>query len=138
MFNQGNSNYYFVIYRNGHYKFTFTTDEAKLPSGYNLSEFIIDDGGHPNSDAVIKLSNFKIELGPDATKWCPNANDKKLYHIFSANGAIEYDCSGYGYHGYRSGSLRGSNDTPDMNNPQSLPMVITYVLIIWIPRVGVI
>lgn len=104
LFKQGNANYLYYINGNGHHTWTFTTDPAKLPTDYSLTQFIADDGSRPVGVGTVKLSNFKIEEGNSDTLWRPHSADTTL------NYDIEYDCSGYKSHANRYG-IRGVRDT---------------------------
>lgn len=47
--------------------------------------------------------NFKLEKGNIATPWCPAPGDA-LYSTMGYNNNIEYDCSGFGNNGTKSGA----------------------------------
>lgn len=65
-----------------------------------------------NTDCYIK--NLKIEEGSIATPWCPNSSDA-LATILGMNDNIEYDCSGFGNNGTRTGTFSWTNNTPKYN-----------------------
>ena len=58
-----------------------------------------------------KVRYFKIEEGTKITPWCPNSSDE-LYNILGLNNNIQYDTSGYGNNGTRTGTFSWTSDTP--------------------------
>ncbi len=69
---------------------------------------------YPNDGTVIDntiIHWVKIEKGNKATPWCPNSEDD-LYSAMGFNDGIEYDCSGYGNHGTKYGTISWSGDSP--------------------------
>ena len=62
-----------------------------------------------NTDCYIK--NLKIEEGSIATPWCPNSSDE-LATVIGLNSTTEYDCSGFGNNGTRTGTFSWTSDTP--------------------------
>lgn len=73
----------------------------------NFIEFYTGYG----TDNFYKISNVKIELGTQATPWCPNENDQ-LYNILGYDQNIIYDTSGYSQNGTLNGTFENSMDTP--------------------------
>ena len=56
----------------------------------------------------LYVRNVKFERGIIATPWCPNSADIE-------DDSTEYDCSGYGNNGIRTGTFTWSSDTPKYN-----------------------
>ena len=107
-----NSNYFIEnITKDGHYTYTFVPSESKLPSGYNLTKFLFDDGSRTNPSGVVHFTNFKIEKGNKATPWCPHASDS-LYASLGLDSTTESDCSGYNNNGTISGSGSCESNSP--------------------------
>ena len=103
-----NSNYFIEnITKDGHYTYTFVPSESKLPSGYNLTKFLFDDGSRTNPSGVVHFTNFKIEKGSVATPWCPHTSDS-LYTSLGLNSTTESDCSGLSNNGTKIGGLSSS------------------------------
>lgn len=100
-----------TITKDGHYTYTFVPSESKLPSGYNLTKFLFDDGGRTNPVGMVYFTNFKIEKGNKSTPWCPHTSDS-LYISLGLDSTIESDCSGYSYNGTLSESLPYASDSP--------------------------
>lgn len=100
-----NDNYYIEnITKDGHYTYTFVPSESKLPSDYNLTKFLFDDGGRANPAGMVYFTNFKIEKGDRATSWCPHTSDS-LYTSLGLNSTAELDCSGYKNDGNKIGDV---------------------------------
>lgn len=55
--------------------------------------------------------NVKLEEGSIATPWSPASSDD-LYSTIGGEDTIEYDCSGYGNNGTRTGTFSWTSDTP--------------------------
>lgn len=100
-----------TITKDGHYNYTFVPSESKLPSGYNLTKFLFDDGGRTNPIGMVYFTNFKIEKGNKSTPWCPHTSDS-LYASLGLNSTTESDCSGNSYNGTLSESLPYAPDSP--------------------------
>ena len=67
----------------------------------------------------IKIKNVKGEiinagLPIQPTPWCPNSADT-LGTALNINGTTEYDCSGFGNNGTRTGTFTWTSDTPKYN-----------------------
>lgn len=63
------------------------------------------------SSGSVTISNPKIEIGEIATPWCPNSADE-LATSMGLNDNVEYDTSGYGNNGTRTGTFSWTGDTP--------------------------
>lgn len=96
------SNYSFLVKKNGHYKYTFFAPEQ---TSYNLSRFLFDDKGRTNPQGIVKFRNFKIEEGSRDTGWCPYENNS------ISSDSIEIDCSGYFNNGTRVGTHISGDDS---------------------------
>lgn len=94
---------------------------VKIKNGCNVLTFspkvdisdtiIMDDGSRPSSNLpILEMTYFKIEKGDKATPWIPNSADD-AYGIAGFDDNIEYDVSGYGHNGTKSG-VTYSSDTP--------------------------
>lgn len=66
------------------------------------------------SGTKIEISNLKFEKSSVPTAWCPAISDA-LYSSLGYNSNIEYDCSGYGNHGTKSGTITSDSDSPRYN-----------------------
>ena len=100
-----------TITKDGHYTYTFVPSESKLPSDYNLTKFLFDDGSRTNPSGVVHFTNFKIEKGNKATPWCPHTSDS-LYASLGLDSTTESDCSGYNNNGTISGSGSCESNSP--------------------------
>ena len=60
---------------------------------------------------TVSVKNVKLEEGPIATPWCPNSSDT-LVATMGLNSTTEYDCSGFGNNGMRTGTFSWTSDTP--------------------------
>ena len=58
----------------------------------------------------IEPNSLKLELGDEATSWCPNVSDT-LYTKMGMNNNIVYDISGFNNNGTITGALSTSSDT---------------------------
>lgn len=58
----------------------------------------------------IKVRDLKIEEGNKATPWIPHTSDAE-YTQLGLKSNVEYDCSGYGYHGTKYGNISISNSS---------------------------
>ena len=98
-----------TITKDGHYTYTFVPSESKLPSDYNLTKFLFDDGGRTNPVGMVYFTNFKIEKGNKSTPWCPHTSDS-LYISLGLDSTIESDCSGLSNNGTKIGGLSSSTN----------------------------
>ena len=98
-----------TITKDGHYTYTFVPSESKLPSGYNLTKFLFDDGGRTNPVGMVYFTNFKIEKGNKSTPWCPHTSDS-LYISLGLDSTTESDCSGLSNNGTKIGGLSSSTN----------------------------
>ena len=98
-----------TITKDGHYTYIFVPSESKLPSGYNLTKFLFDDGGRTNPVGMVYFTNFKIEKGNKSTPWCPHTSDN-LYISLGLDSTTESDCSGLSNNGTKIGGLSSSTN----------------------------
>lgn len=98
-----------TITKDGHYTYTFVPSESKLPSGYNLTKFLFDDGGRTNPVGMVYFTNFKIEKGNKSTPWCPHTSDS-LYISLGLDSTTESDCSGLSNNSTKIGGLSSSTN----------------------------
>lgn len=61
--------------------------------------------------STFQIKNLKIESGSIATPWTPNPEDPE-YTKMGFDDGIEYDVSGYGYNGTKTGTITHDVDTP--------------------------
>ena len=66
------------------------------------------------TSGTVRVSNPKAEIGSVATPWIPNAADTE-YVTMGFNDGIEYDVSGYGHNGTKTGTFAYDADTPMYN-----------------------
>lgn len=94
---------------NGIVKITFT-----CPTANNYSVVYIHSGttkGVMGSNGeTVTLNYIKIEKGSLFTPWCPNSADV-AYKTLGYNDNTEYDCSGFGNHATKTGTINWSNDS---------------------------
>ena len=64
-----------------------------------------------NGTGTVSVRNVKFEEGDTPTPWCPNSSDA-LATTMGLNGTTEYDCSGLGNNGTRTGTFTWTSDTP--------------------------
>ena len=86
------------------YSFTYTT-----PS--DCVAFNIMVGDNTNTAHEVWVTDIKLEFGEIATPWCPNSSDT-LATTMGLNSTTEYDCSGFGNNGTRTGTFSWTSDTP--------------------------
>ena len=116
-----------VVNNSGH--FTSTTGDTLDPSklngkGWQRVWIAVEFGDYNWSNANycfqlyfrdftgdIYVKNVKIEKGLVATPWTPNSADP-LYTKMGLNDGIEYDVSGYGHNGTKTGTITYDVDTP--------------------------
>ena len=67
---------------------------------------------HPDMSGtgIVSIKNVKFEEGNKSTVWKPNSTDP-AYTSLNYNSTIEYDTSGNGYNGTKSGTITNSTDT---------------------------
>lgn len=65
-------------------------------------------------DETIQIRRPKLEISDHVTPWIPNTSDAE-YSKIGFNDGIEYDCSGYGHNGTKTGTFGYSPDTPRYN-----------------------
>lgn len=91
-----------------HCEWTFTTKDTLTMS----NQIIYMTGIPPTIQGYeIYLKNIKVEEGSRATHWTPNPADL-LYTKMGLNDGIEYDVSGYGHNGTKTGAITYDVDTP--------------------------
>lgn len=64
-----------------------------------------------NTDVWIMMKNMKLEEGSRDTPWIPHTSDAG-YSTMGFNDNIEYDVSGYNYHGEKLGTITYDSDSP--------------------------
>lgn len=64
-----------------------------------------------DEDVTFDVALPKLEVSDKATPWTPNPADDE-YSIMGYDNPIEYDVSGYGNNGTKSGTFTYSSDTP--------------------------
>ena len=62
-------------------------------------------------NGTFYAKNLKYELGSIATPWCPNSSDA-LATTMGLNSTTEYDSSGFGNNGTRTGTFSWTSNTP--------------------------
>ena len=68
----------------------------------------------PNIGETCEVCGLKLEYGLTVTSWMPNSADDE-YAALGFNDGIEYDVSGYGHNGIKTGTFKYSADTPKYN-----------------------
>ena len=93
-------------------------EEATFTLSSNVENviFYILSSGTLNGETWY-IKNIKLELGQKVTPWCPNSSDE-LYNTLGLNDNIQYDTSGYGNNGIRTGTFSWTSDTPKYNASQ--------------------
>ena len=66
------------------------------------------------ADKMLYVCGMKMEKGEKPTPWCPNSADT-LATTMGLNSTIEYDSSGFGNNGTRTGAFAWTSDTPKYN-----------------------
>lgn len=61
-------------------------------------------------NAWMECDWIKLEKGSTATPWIPNPSDTK-YHTMGLDDNVEYDCSGFGNNGTKTGTIASDIDT---------------------------
>lgn len=64
-----------------------------------------------DENVTLDIASPKLEKGDKATPWCPNSSDA-LATAIGLNDNIEYDTSGFGNNGTRTGTFSWTSDTP--------------------------
>lgn len=108
----------------------------------NMSWYIYGASGN----GIVYVRHPKLEEGNTATPWSPSPLDT-LATTLGINDNIEYDCSGFGNNGTRTGTFSWTNNTPKYNvstvfngtdnaiQTPSLPSMISdknYTIAVWI------
>ena len=81
--------------------------------GDHYLQFTISASG-VNKEYDFTFWHPKIELGEVCTPWIPATTDS-LYSAMGFNDGIEYDVSGYGHNGTKTGAFAYDTDTPRYN-----------------------
>lgn len=97
----------------GHVTCTFIVSSSAASAADTFRYFRIRWDKTPK-DGTLKLSNCKLERGEIATPWIPNLADT-AYSTLGFNDGVEYDVSGYGYNGTKTGTFEYDADTPRYN-----------------------
>lgn len=71
--------------------------------------------GMNGGNGSFLMKNPKLEEGEIATAWCPNSSDN-IYSKLGYNSNVEWDCSGFGNNGTKTGTLSVSLDSPRYNS----------------------
>ena len=82
-------------------------------NGTQFLQFTISASG-VNKEYDFTFWHPKIELGEVCTPWVPATTDS-LYSTMGFNDGIEYDVSGYGHNGTKTGAFAYDSDTPRYN-----------------------
>ena len=95
-------------------KFTFPA--AATSSGYNYPAIKCFVYGSVLTETItgevnVWMKNCKVEEGSVETPWCPHVEDT-LATTMGLNSTTEYDCSGFGNNGTRTGTFSWTSDTP--------------------------
>lgn len=90
-------------------KWTIPSDIDTINSNLGFAKQIY---AKPNTDndSTWYIKDCKLEIGSDATPWCPAPSDT-LYSTLGYNNPIEYDCSGYENNGTKVGDITWSGDS---------------------------
>lgn len=106
---------------NGLCSLTFTmnytgTVATSTVNGVTLYKLFMDDTSRTivSGQGAITITNIKLEEGEVVTPWCPNSSDT-LATTMDLNGTTEYDTSGFGNNGTRTGTFSWTSDTPRYN-----------------------
>ena len=78
---------------------------------YENSKIAIRTTESTTSPVTWYIRHPKVELGQEASQWCPNENDK-LYKTMGYDSLIEKDMSGNGYHGTKAPVVSNISDSP--------------------------
>lgn len=102
------------------YSFTITLTDGLFVSGSgtvsSTDYFFIEVYNH-NDGQIVWTKGWKLELSDKVTPWIPNSGDAE-YTKLGLNNNIEYDISGFGYNGTRTGTFDWSSDTPKYRTSQ--------------------
>ena len=74
----------------------------------------------------LSICGVKLEKGSIPTPWCPNSSDA-LATTLGLNNNVEYDTSGYGNNGIRTGMFSWTSDTPKYNVSQYFQDYTQYI-----------
>ena len=89
------------------YSFTYTTPA-------NCVAFNIMVGDDTDTAHEVWITDIKLEFGEVATPWCPNSSDT-LATAMGLDNNVQYDTSGYGNNGTRTGAFSWTSDTSKYN-----------------------
>ena len=109
----------------GHVTCTFIVSSSAASAADTLRYFRIRWDKTPK-DGTLKLSNCKLERGEIATLWIPNPADT-AYSTLGFNDGIEYDVSGYGHNGTKTGAFAYDADTPRYNTSTRFNLTDTRI-----------
>lgn len=104
-----------------HYSHTFTANENM---GTDNCTFHLGVTGASS----INICGMKLEEGEQATPWIPNPIDS-AYTTMGYDSTTEYDVSGYGYNGTKTGTFAYDVDTPRYSVDTNLKSTSTYIKI---------
>ena len=80
----------------------------------------------PTDGTVFKIWNVKFERGEVATPWIPATTDPE-YTALGFDDGIEYDVSGYGHNGTKTGAFAYDADTPRYNTSTRFNLTDTRI-----------
>ena len=92
----------------GRFIFTFSPTQTQADYNQVRVRFRLRNA---SDGAVLKVTNSKLEYSDHATPWSPAPADPE-YSAMGYDDNIEYDVSGYGNNGVRSGTFSYSSDAP--------------------------
>lgn len=97
-----------------------TISQSGMTYSYTMFSFQLVQNGD------ISIKNFKAERGNVRTPWTPNKADAAWTTMGYSNN-IEYDCSGYGNNGTKSGQLTWNVDSPRYTTSYKVGLTKAYV-----------
>lgn len=128
----------------GYSTITWTLTAAQR--AYSQMQLLCDCNDGTTTTDTFYWKEVKLEKGSIATPWCPNSSDE-LATTMGLNSTTEYDCSGFGNNGTRTGTFDWTsntakyavstkfNGTDNAIQTPSLPTMITdknYTIAVWI------